>query len=204
VKVLDSKLLGEIRDIFFINSGYATTKEISKRGINRYYINELKRNGFIEPIKRGLYKWVDYNFDFDFELAEVFKIVPKGILCLKSALSYHELTTFNPWQYEIAVERSSKVVISKYPPIKLLYFSKDLYELGITEVYVEGHKVRVYDVEKTICDCIRYRNSIGMDMVKEGLHEYLKRKNRDLNKLLLYAKKCRVEKIIREYLEVLV
>jgi predicted transcriptional regulator of viral defense system len=126
---LDIKFYEEIRDVFLINNGYATTKDISKRGINRYYINELKRNGFIEPIKRGLYKWVDYDFDFDFELAEVFKIVPKGVLCLKSALSYHELTTFNPWQYEIAVERSSKVAIPKYPPIKILYFSKDFYRL---------------------------------------------------------------------------
>lgn len=201
---MESKFYEEIKDVFFINNGYATTKDISKRGINRYYINELKKNGFIEPIKRGLYKWVDYDFDFDFELAEVFKIVPKGILCLKSALSYHELTTFNPWQYEIAVERSSKVAIPKYPPIKLIYFSEDLYELGKTEVFIKGHNVRVYDVEKTICDCIRYRNIIGMDMVRESLHEYLKRKNRDLNKLLLYAKKCRVEKIIREYLEVLI
>ncbi len=201
---MDNKFCEKVKDIFFTNNGYATTKEISKRGINRYYINELKRNGFIESIKTGLYKWVDYDFDFDFELAEVFKIVPNGILCLKSALSYHELTTYNPWQYEIAVERSSKVVIPKYPPIKLVYFSKGLYELGITEVYLDGHKVNMYDVEKTICDCIRYRNNIGMDMVRESLHEYLKRKDRDLNKLMLYAKKCRVQKIIKEYLEVLV
>ena len=201
---MNSNLYKKIKDIFIVNQGYATTKQISKQGINRYYINELKKNGFIEPIKTGLYKWVDYDFDFDFEFAEVFKIVPNGVLCLKSALSYHELTTFNPWQYEIAVERSSKAKVPKYPPIKLVYFSKKLYELGLTEVYVEGYKVRVYDVEKTICDCIRYRNKIGIEMVKESLHEYLKRKNRDFNKLLLYAKKCRVEKIIKEYLEVLV
>lgn len=201
---MDCKKYDMIKDIFILNNGYATTKQISEQGINRYYINELKKNGFIQSIKTGLYKWTDYNFDFDFELAEVSKIVPEGVLCLKSALSYHQLTTFNPWEYEVAVDRSSKIVVPQYPPLKIVYFSKKFYELGIMEVFIESHKVKVYDMEKSICDCIRYRKSIGMDMVRETLREYLKKKDRDLNKLMLYAGKCRVEKIMKEYLEVLV
>lgn len=193
-----------MKEIFFHNKGYVTTKEISEKGINRYYINELKKNGIIEQIKSGLYKWVEYDFDFDFELAEVFKIAPKGILCLKSALSYYELTTYNPWQYEIAVERNSKVITPAYPPIKLFYFSKDLYELGLIETYIDNHKIRIYDKEKTICDCVRYRNKIGIELVKESLHQYLNNKDKDLKKLMEYAKECRVEKTIKEYLGVLV
>ncbi|MPN48513.1 hypothetical protein SDC9_196121 [bioreactor metagenome] len=155
-------------------------------------------------MKTGLYKWGDYDFQYNFELIDVFKIVPNGVLCLTSALAYYDLTTYNPWQYEIAIERSKKVTLADYPPIKLVYFSSKQLELGIIEVDIDGHTVRIYDLEKTICDCVRYRNKIGIDIVKEGIKEYLKRKDKDLNKLMKYAEVCRVQKIIKEYLEVLI
>ena len=201
---MNSNTYEKIKEIFMKNKGYTMTKEISEHGINRYYLSELEKKGVITRIKTGLYKWSEYDFDYNFELVEVFKIVPQGILCLKSALAYHELTTYNPWQYEVAIERNCNIIVPEYPPIKLIYFSKELYDLGATEVYIEGHKVRVYDKEKTICDCVRYRNKIGADMVKESLHEYLKRKDKNLNKLMVYAEKCRVRKLVKEYLEVLV
>lgn len=194
----------EIKEIFFTNKGYATTKQISNKGINRYYISSLEKCGAISRIKAGLYKWEGYDFKYNFEIVDVFKIVPKGVLCLTSALAYYDLTTFNPWQYEIAVERSSKVVIPEYPPIKLLYFSQKQLEIGISNMEVDGHIIRIYDMEKTICDCIRYRNKIGIDIVKEGINEYIKRKDKNFNKLMKYAEICRVQKILKEYLEVLV
>lgn len=194
----------QIKDIFMSHNGYASTKEVSTYAINRYYISELSEKGIIEKVKNGFYKWCDYDFDFDFELVEVSRIVPTGVLCLKSALAYHNLTTYNPWQYEVAIERSDRVAIPPYPPIKIVFFSKALYELGISEIDIAGHKVRIYDMEKTICDCIRYRNKIGIDMIKECLHEYLKRNDRNLTKLMSYAETCRIKKILKEYLEVLV
>jgi predicted transcriptional regulator of viral defense system len=194
----------EIKELFFRNKGYATTKEISSKGINRYYISILEKCGVVSRIKTGLYKWDEYDFQYNFELVDVFKIVPKGVLCLTSALAYYDLTTFNPWQYEIAIERSSKIVIPEYPPIKLLYFSQKQLETGISNIEVDGHKIRIYDVEKTICDCIRYRNKIGIDIVKEGINEYIKRKDKNFNKLMKYGEVCRVQKILKEYLEVLV
>ena len=130
--------------------------------------------------------------------------MPKGVLYLTSALAYYDLTTYNPWQYEIAIERTKKVTIPDYPPIKLVYFSEKQLDLGIVETDMDGHTVRIYDIEKTICDCVRYRNKIGIDIVKEGINEYLKRKDKDLNKLMKYAEVCRVQKILKEYLEVLV
>ncbi|MGH4051262.1 MAG: type IV toxin-antitoxin system AbiEi family antitoxin domain-containing protein [Clostridium sp.] len=194
----------EIKELFYKNKGYATTKEISNKGINRYYVSTLEKSGFILKIKTGLYKWVDYDFQYNFELVDVFKIVPKGILCLTSALAYHDLTTINPWQYEIAIERSSKVIIPEYPPIKILYFSQKQLNIGITNIEVDGHLIKIYDIEKTICDCIRYRNKIGIDIVKEAINEYIKRKDRNFNKLMKYAEVCRVKKILKQYLEVLV
>jgi predicted transcriptional regulator of viral defense system len=193
----------KIKSVFFENQGYATTREMSERGINRYYLNALKHLEIIERVKTGVYRWRDYDFDYDFELVEIFKIIPKGVLCLKSALSYHGLSNYNPWQYEVAIERSEKIIVPEYPPVKIVYFTEKFYNLGITEVKQNGCNVRVYDLEKSICDCIRYRNKIGIEMVRESLNEYLKRKDRNLNKLMIYAEKCRVQKILKEYLEVL-
>lgn len=194
----------QIKEISFQNKGYISTSEIDSKGINRYYISQLEKLGLLSRIKTGLYKWGDYDFQYNFELVDVFKIVPSGVLCLTSALAYYDLTTYNPCQYEIAIERSKKVTLPDYPPIKLVYFSSKQLELGITKIDMDGHKVRIYDMEKTICDCVRYRNKIGIDIVKEGIKEYLKRKDKDLNKLMKYAEVCRVQKTIKEYLEVLV
>lgn len=119
-------------------------------------------------------------------------------------MAYYDLTTYNLWQYEIAIERTKKVTIPDYPPIKLVCFSNKQLELGIVEADIDGHQVRIYDKEKTICDCVGYRNKIGIDLVKEGINEYLKRKDKDLNKLMKYAEVCRVQKVLKEYLEVLV
>ncbi len=201
---MNPEIFEKIKTVFFENKGYVTTGELSAIGINRFYISELRKNHIVEQVKAGFYKWRDYDFDYDFELVEVFRIIPSGVLCLKSALAYHGLTTYNPWQYEVAIERSGKVILPSYPPIKVVFFSKSLHELGLMEVDIAGHKVKVYDLEKTICDCIRYRNKIGIELVKEGLHEYLKQSDRNLEKLLVYAGKCKVQKLVKEYLEVLV
>lgn len=194
----------QIKYISFSNKGYISTKDVERNGINRFYINQLEKLGVISKIKNGLYKWEEYDFQYNYELVDVFKIVPKGILCLTSALAYYDLTTHNPWQYEIAIERTKKVTLPDYPPIKLIYFSSKQLEVGIIETDIDGHLVKIYDPEKTICDCVRYRNKIGIDIVKEGINEYLKRKDKDFNKLMKYAEVCRVQKILKEYLEVLI
>lgn len=204
VSLMNNEIFEQIKAVFIKNNGYASTAELSALGINRFYVSELRKNYIIEQVKTGLYKWHNHDYDYDFELVEVQRIIPSGVLCLKSALAFHGLTTYNPWQYEVAIERSSKVSIPNYPPIKVVFFSMSLYELGIMEIDIAGHKVKVYDLEKTICDCIRYRNKIGIELVKEGLQEYLKRSDRNLEKLLVDAKKCKVQKILNEYLEVLV
>jgi predicted transcriptional regulator of viral defense system len=193
----------QIRHISYANRGYISTKDVVGNGINRFYINQLEKLGFISKVKNGLYKWEEYDFQYNYELVDVFKIVPKGVLCLTSALAYHDLITYNPWQYEVAIERTKKIALPDYPPIKLVYFSSKQLEIGITETDIDGHHVRIYDPEKTICDCVRYRNKIGIDIVKEGINEYLKRKEKDFNKLMKYAEVCRIQKILKEYLEML-
>ncbi len=132
------------------------------------------------------------------------KIVPNGVICLLSALSYYDISSYNPWEYYIAIHRDNhKPKIPEYPPISIFYFADKQYNTGIEEIMIKGNKIKIYDLEKTICDCIRYRNKIGVDIVKEALNEYIKKRGSNINKLLNYARDTGVHSIIKNYLEVL-
>jgi predicted transcriptional regulator of viral defense system len=192
-----------IKQIFDDGHGYARTGEITKHNVNRFYISELVKNNQILRIKQGLYKWNSLTGENEYEILDVCKGVPGGVICLTSALSFYELTTCNPYYYSIAIERTAKITLPEFPPIKLFYFSRPYFESGITEESIDGQAIRIYELEKTICDCIKYRNKIGIDIVKEAITEYLKLKNKDLNKIMKYAKICRVENTINKYFEVL-
>jgi len=159
----------------------------------------------INKIKRGLYQWQDNNFRPEDELIQVSKIVPNGVFCLLSCLSYYEITTVEAHEYYIAIERTQhKPRVPDYPPIKFFYFSKKTYEIGVNKVNIKGNEVKMYDLEKTICDCVRYRNKIGQDVVKEALNDYANKKEKDIDKLLEYAKITGIPNLMNKYLEVLV
>lgn len=195
----------KIKKIFDVNKGYAQTKEIIDRGIHTSYLYQLVEDGVISRIKRGLYHWNDYDIDNDQELIEVSKIVPNGVICLLSALSYYEITTYNPWEYYIAIHRDHhKPKVPEYPPISIFYFADKQYNTGIEELKIKGNKIKIYDLEKTICDCIRFRNKIGVDIVNEALKEYVHNRRSNINKLLNYASDTGVYSIIKKYLEVLI
>ncbi len=194
----------QIKQIFKKNNGYARTKDIIEAGIHTSYLYQLLAEGVISKIKRGLYQWEKYNNSAYEEFISVSKIVPKGVFCLGSALSYYDITTINPWQYHVAIFRDDrKPVLPDFPPIKIYYFSKVQYEIGIQEINMDKHKIKIYNIEKSICDCLRYRNDIGMDIVKQALNEYVKRKDRNIHKLLRYADKIGIYNLLTKYLEVL-
>lgn len=191
-------------DVFFKNKGFARTRDLIGVGINYNNIKEWEAGGLLSKVKHGLYRWNDFDIQEDDELIEVSKIVPRGVICLLSALSYHELTTYNPWEYYIAVRRNDTVPRNvDYPPIKFIKFTDKYYESGIEEIDISGNKVKIYNKEKTLCDCIRFRNKIGIDVVKEGLKTYMSRPDKDINKLVNYSGKFRVKSILNNYLEVL-
>lgn len=195
----------KIKEIFEGNKGYAQTKEIVEQGIHTSYLYKLVEDDLISRIKRGLYHWNDYDINNHKELIEVSKIVPNGIICLSSALSYYDMTTYNPWEYYIAIHRDHyKPKLPDYPPISIFYFSDNQFNIGINEINIEGTKIKIYDLEKTICDCVRYRNKIGIDVVKEALNEYTKKRCNNINRLLDYARDTGVYTIIKRYLEVLI
>lgn len=191
-------------DVFNKRNGFARTKDILEAGIHRRDIKRLRDEEQIVRVKRGLYRLSEIPLISNQGFVDVASAVPDGVICLLSALSYYELTTFNPSAISMALHRGSRKPKIEYPPVEFYYFSTKQFEVGIDTITIDGHKVRIYSPEKTICDCIRYRNKLGFDVVKEGLTEHLKRKNRNLEKLLEYTEVCRVRPLLQEWLNVIV
>ena len=129
-------------------------------------------------------------------------LVPGGVLCMYSAWEHYELTTQIPSAFCIAIPRKRKLVLPEFPPVTLYYWSDHLLEFGITMTEVHGHKVRVTDLERSVCDAIKYRNKIGLDVCAEILKAYLHRADRIIAKLIEYAKKLRDAVTLKTYLEI--
>jgi predicted transcriptional regulator of viral defense system len=190
--------------IFYMrkNNGFIRTNEVLKKKINNKYLSELLAQNVITRPKRGLYMLKKYNFSSS--LVEVSKIVPNGIICLQSALSYYNISTVEPNSYILAVRQGVKIKLPEYPPIELHYYSKVQFETGVKDIVIDGHKVKIYDMEKTICDVVRYRNKIGIDVMRQALNEYLARKDKKISVLYSYAELLRVKNVLKKYMEVLV
>ena len=127
--------------------------------------------------------------------------VPKGVLCLISALSFHELTTQVPHAIDVAIERGKAKPRLDYPPTRFFWFSGPAFHEGIENHGFDGVQVRIYDQEKTLVDCFRYRNQLGMDVVLEALKLWRERRRKKLDVLLKYAHMRHVERAMRPYLE---
>ncbi len=200
-----SKMMLKLESMLENNSGIIRTRDFLDAGISQYYIHKLESMGEIIRLKQGVYRQPDGKGEMADEIFEASKFVPKGVICLLSALSYYELTTYNPWEYQIAIHRrDKKPTLPDYPPIKIMYFADEQYHTGIDTVYLEGSSMKIYNREKTICDIIRYRNKLGIDLMKEGLRNYLKQPGSNITKLVAYADKLRVKTVLQKYLEVLV
>ncbi|MGB1243027.1 MAG: type IV toxin-antitoxin system AbiEi family antitoxin domain-containing protein [Chitinophagales bacterium] len=191
----------QIKSLFHANNGYLQTKMVKEKGINKYHLEKMVAEGKVERVKRGLYHLTNYVPDN--ELMDMNSIVPEGIICLFSAWEHYDLSTFVSSTYHIAVERSYKIVLPFYPPIQLYYWSAKIHQLGIVEYEEDGAKVRLYDIEKSVCDAIKYRRKVGIDTAMGVLKNYLKRPNRNLTKLNEYAAILRVKTILKNYLEAL-
>lgn len=193
-----------IYKVFKAGNGYARTKDIIYAGIHNVYLNKLLEDGRIEKIKRGLYRWNGMNETSYQGIVDVSKAIPGGVICLLSALSFYNLTTTKPMEVSIAVSKKRKVVKPDYPPTKIYYFMDDIFKAGVEVQRIGNNEVLMYDREKTICDCIKYKNQLGMDIIKEALHEYVKNTNRNFELLMKYAEICKVKSTLKNYLEVII
>ena len=167
----------------------------------RVVLTRLSAAGLLEKIGRGLYRLPDAQIsEFD-SLATVATKVPQAVFCLLTALQFHELTTQLPRQIWIAMPRGSHVPRIDYPPIKMVQFTGEAYTAGIEEVERDGVKLRVYSVAKTVADCFKHRNKIGLDVAMEALKDARSRNKASNDDIWRYAKVCRVANVMRPYLE---
>jgi predicted transcriptional regulator of viral defense system len=190
----------KITRIFLEQKGYARTTELQKKGIHQRDINMLLADGALIKIKNGLFRYADTPIVSHQGFIDISQAVPGGVICLLSALSFYELTTFNPTVISVAIHRKNWKPRVEYPPVEFFFFSREQYEAGIEEYKIGGFRIPIYCPEKTICDCFRYRNKLGLDTAKEGLTLYLRRKDRNIEKLLKYAVVCRVKPLIETWL----
>lgn len=190
------------REVFEKNGGFAQARELISVGLSSGHVARLTKAGSIVRVKRGLYRW--HKTDSSCNLAEACRIVPDGVVCLLSALSLHEIGTKEPWEIHLAIPRKARSpILPSYPPIRLAYFSKLQYQVGLVTVDRSGVSLPVYDIEKTLCDCARYRSKIGYDVFREAVGEYLRRPGRNIDKLLAYARQLRVWSVIAPVVEAL-
>ena len=191
-------------NIFAENKKFITTSELKDLGYSYYKIGKLEEQGILSRVNRSTYENLTYTGDEnDFFSAEAF--VPNGVICLMSAARYYELTNFLPDAVDVAIERKKKVnTLPEWPVIRLFYFDPSRMDLGVTEVRDGDNCFHIFDIEKTVVDIIYYRNKIGIEETAEVLRNYLKRRDRQIDRLYAYAKRLRCDKIIRTYLEVLV
>ena len=186
------------------HNGFARTKDILATGIHPRNIKKVRDVGQIIRVKRGLYRLTNIPLISNQGFVDLARAIPGGVICLLSALSYYELTTFNPSVIAMAICRGSRMPKINYPPVEFYNFSKKQFEAGINKIKIKAHEIRIYNPEKTICDCFRYRNKLGLDIAKEGLSEYLKRKDRNLEKLLEYAEICRIKTLLQTWLNAMI
>ena len=187
-----------IESIMKMNNGYVTSKELSNLGIHRMYLNIMKEKGMIEKVGNGIY--IDSNKIEDSYY--VFSLsMPNTIFSHMTALYFHGLSIKAPDdKYDITVRKTYNSKHLKNHEV--FYVPDDIYELGLTEAETPmGNKVRVYDIERCICDIIRSKNRMDLEHVKYSIREYIKRKDKDLIKLSKYADKMGIRKEVMDFVE---
>ncbi|MES9938107.1 MAG: type IV toxin-antitoxin system AbiEi family antitoxin domain-containing protein [Sedimenticola sp.] len=188
-------------EIFRQHGGQLRMSEALAYGITRYTLYKMRDSGLLEQVSRGIYRLVDLPPISQPDLVTVSLRFPKAVVCLVSALSFHEITTQIPRAVSVAVPRSARMPSLDYPPVQAYRFSEETFKTGIETHQIDGASVRVYCVEKTLADCFKYRNKLGMDIVLEALKLYRSEHRVNRDALLKYARVCRVEKVMRAYLE---
>jgi predicted transcriptional regulator of viral defense system len=190
--------------IFRHHGGILRMSEALGAGIYRRKLYSMLDAGVIERLSRGLYRLSDLPPLGNPDLVSVAMKIPKGVITLLSALAFHEITTQIPHEVHIALKRGAEPPRLKYPPIRVFWFTGNAFSDGVKQYDVDGALVKIYNPEKTIADCFKYRNKIGLDVALEGLKLYRERMSFRVDDLMHFARVCRVEKVIRPYLEAVI
>ena len=176
-------------------------RDLRERGINPEHLRRLCNKGLLKRVSRGLYVCADAEISANIGLAQVAKWAPNGVICLLSALQFHNIGTQSPFEVWIALDRDVWRPRIEYPPLRIMRFSGKAFTQGIKEHLIEGVPVKIYNPAKTVADCFKYRNKIGLDVAIEALRECRDSKKCTNAQLWKYAKICRVAKVMKPYLE---
>ncbi len=182
-------------------SGVVSAGEARVEGVHHEYLRQLCAEGKLVRESRGLYTLADAEVTVHHGLVQASKAIPKGVICLLSALRFHEIGTQAPHEVWMAIDRRAARPRIKQPRMRIVRFSGKALTEGIEERRVEGVAVRIYNPAKTVADCFKYRNKIGLDVAIEALRDTIRDRKSSIDDLWRYAKVCRVTKIIRPYME---
>lgn len=187
-----------ITSIIEAQGGFITTDELSGRAEYKRLLRAMER-GEVARLRQGVYGDPTALLS---TMIDVERIVPSGIVCLHNAWTYYQLSTVVPPAFCIAIEAKRKVSIPKTLPIQLYYWKKEYLEIGVKTESISGFDVRITDMERSVCDAVKYRNKIGLDVCSEVIRNYLRKPNRNLSRLMEYAQELRVINTLKNYLEI--
>lgn len=176
-------------------------RDLQAVGISPGYLNQLHLQGILARPSRGLYVSASAEPREHQSLAEACKRVPHGIICLLSALQFHELTTQAPFEVWMTISEKARLPRLEYPPLRIVRSSGKALAFGIQRVQIEGVPIQVYSPAKTVADCFKYRNKIGLDVAIEALRDCLQQRQATMDELWDAAKVCRMANVMRPYLE---
>lgn len=190
-----------VETIFRKHGGLLRTSQAIQLGVSPRLLYAMRDAGELVELSRGLYRLATLPPLSQPDLVAVAVKVPRGVICLISALAFHDLTTQVPHAVYVALPNEAERPRLAHPPLRLFWFSGQAYTAGIERHEIDGVRVKIYCPEKTVADCFKFRNKIGMEVVIEALKRYRERKGFRLQRLQHFARLCRVENVMRPYLE---
>lgn len=190
------------KEIFDRYGGMMRTTQLAEEKVFYPQREKLIADGYVEKIRRGYYQWVNPD-DFS-EAGTVIRLFPDAILCMDTALRYYGYSDRTPGQWHLAVSKDSgkSRFHIDYPFVKPYYVEPDLLELGLTKGNMDGHEVRIYDKDRLICDCLRYRNKMDKELFNKAIQNYIADPEKSIPKLMAYAGPLRVKKTAKDLIGV--
>jgi predicted transcriptional regulator of viral defense system len=182
-------------------SGVIRARDLAPYDIPRAYLARLSQAGKLQRLGRGLYMLANSNITTNHSLAEAAKRVPHGVICLLSALRFHGVTTQAPFEVWMAIDNKARAPVAQEIPLRIVRFSGEALQSGVVTHMIDGVPTQVYNLPKTVADCFKYRNKIGMDVAVEALRETWRARKCTMDDLWHYATICRVDNVMRPYLE---
>ena len=176
-------------------------RDAAELGTSRVALTRLVRQGELHRVARGVYAKVGRDLTQFDSLLEVAAQSQQGVLCLITALRFHNLTTQSPFEIWLALPNKARAPKIEYPPVRIVWYSGLALTEGIETHIIGGQPIKVYNIAKTIADCFKYRNKIGLDVALEALHDAWKQKRVTMRDLYHFGKICRVQNVMRPYLE---